>query len=45
MTFLNSFLTLLGSPVFEGELRDGGLVQLAFTDGDQLLVLIVGRLS
>ena len=30
--------------VFEGEFRDGGLIQLAFAEGDQSQVLIVGRL-
>ena len=36
---------LVGASVFEGEFRDGGLVQLAFAECDQSQVLIVGRLS
>ena len=43
--FLKPFLALVGAPVFEGEFRDGGLVQFAFAECDQSLVLIVGRLS
>jgi hypothetical protein len=43
--FLKPFLALVGAPVFEGEFRDGGLVQPAFAECDQSLVLIVGRLS
>ena len=36
---------LLRASVFEGEFRDGGLVQIAFAECDQSQVLIVGRLS
>jgi hypothetical protein len=40
------FSILLGrASVFEGKFRDGGLVHLAFAEGDQPQVLIVGRLS
>ncbi len=38
-------ILLLRASVFEGELRDGGFVQLAFAECDQSLVLIIGRLS
>jgi hypothetical protein len=38
-------ILLVRASVFEGELRDGGLVQFAFAEGDQSLVLIVGRSS
>lgn len=36
---------LVRASVFEGEFRDGGFVQLSFAEGNQLLVLIVGRLG
>ena len=40
------FSILLGrTSVFEGELRDGGLVQFAFAERDQSQVLVVGCLS
>ena len=38
-------ILLLRVPVFEGEFRDGGFIQLAFAQRDQSLILIVGRLS
>ncbi len=38
-------ILLLRASVFEGELRDGGFVQLAFAECDQSLVLIIGRSS
>ena len=43
--FLEFLLMLAGVPVFEGEFRDGGLVQLAFAECNQLQILIVSRLS
>ena len=39
------FARLVRASVFEGEFRDGGLIQLAFAECDQSQVLIVGRLS
>jgi len=38
-------ILLVRASVFEGELRDGGLVQFAFAESDQSQVLIVSRLS
>ncbi len=45
IVFLELLLLLAGASVFEGELRDGGLVQFAFAEIDQSQVLIVGCLS
>ena len=39
------FFALLGASVFEGELRDGGFVQITFPECNEFLILIVGRLS
>ena len=45
VVLLELLLLLAGASVFEGQLRDGGFVQLAFAERDQSLVLIVGGLS
>ena len=43
--FLEARSALPGASVFEGELRDGGFVQITFPECNEFLILIVGRLS